>query len=211
MPTANGEYRRNDLLTNLLLTPRTANGDRHRASRRQMFWSHQLPGVPSLLGLYLLFVFNKHSPMEKRKLATNSCLSETRASGVPTANGEYRGNGSMTKLLLTPGHRCQHRREQRSPAASTAKVVKKGPKRHQAPKRPTETCRWAARLSMLGARATPLKTQHTTQPPAHQRAALKRGERGWFMGQCGTQSRAPLHCDPYNHAHRLPSARGPSI
>ena len=29
-----------------------------------MFWSHQLPGVPSLLGLYLLFVFNKHSPME---------------------------------------------------------------------------------------------------------------------------------------------------
>ena len=31
-----------------------------------MFWSHQLPGVPSLLGLYLLFVFNKHSPMEKK-------------------------------------------------------------------------------------------------------------------------------------------------
>ena len=26
-----------------------------------MFWSHQLPGVPSSLGLYLSFVFNKHS------------------------------------------------------------------------------------------------------------------------------------------------------
>ena len=31
-----------------------------------MFWSHQLPGVPSSLGLYLLFVFNKHSPMGKK-------------------------------------------------------------------------------------------------------------------------------------------------
>ena len=34
-----------------------------------MFWSHQLPGVPSLLGLYLLFVSNKHRPMEKKKMS----------------------------------------------------------------------------------------------------------------------------------------------
>ena len=33
-----------------------------------MFWSHQLPGVPSSLGLYLLFVFNKHSPMGKKTI-----------------------------------------------------------------------------------------------------------------------------------------------
>eukprot|EP00964_Phaeocystis_antarctica_P066315 scaffold40062_cov67-Phaeocystis_antarctica.AAC.3 len=30
-----------------------------------MFWSHQVPGVPGLLGLYVLFVFNKHSPVGK--------------------------------------------------------------------------------------------------------------------------------------------------
>ena len=36
------------------------------------------PGSPSLLGLYLLFVFNKHSPMgEKKKLAARVITGET--------------------------------------------------------------------------------------------------------------------------------------
>ena len=30
----------------------------------------QLPGVPSLLGLYLLFVLKKHSPMETRLISS---------------------------------------------------------------------------------------------------------------------------------------------
>ena len=63
------------------------------------------------------------------------CLSETRAAAVPTANGlgEYRRNGLLTNLLLTPMTHICHTVNNRSPAASTAKVVKKGPKRHQAP------------------------------------------------------------------------------
>ena len=51
-----------------------------------MFWSHQLPGVPSSLGQYPLFVFNKH-PLAKTLTGSFPYpLPPFRAAAVPSAS-----------------------------------------------------------------------------------------------------------------------------